>query len=113
MQAPVLLANSYFNTLIMLGHSQSPDADDCWQNSLNMSRIHHDLGRSSHHSSPPPDRNLDNMQHAIRPKAKIPNIAIVGAGIAGLRCADVLIKSGARVTIYEARDRIGGRVREG
>ncbi len=75
--------------------------------------IHLDLGRSSHHSSPPPDRNLDNMQHAIRPKAKIPNIAIVGAGIAGLRCADVLIKSGARVTIYEARDRIGGRVREG
>ena len=52
------------------------------------------------------------MQQAMRPKGKIPNIAIVGAGIAGLRCADVLIKSGARVTIYEARDRIGGRVRK-
>jgi phytoene dehydrogenase-like protein len=52
------------------------------------------------------------MEQAIRPRGKIPNIAIVGAGISGLRCADVLVKSGARVTIYEARDRIGGRVRE-
>jgi phytoene dehydrogenase-like protein len=50
------------------------------------------------------------MQKFLRPKGKVPNIAIVGAGVSGLRCADVLIKSGARVTIYEARDRIGGRV---
>jgi predicted NAD/FAD-binding protein len=46
----------------------------------------------------------------MRPKGKVPNIAIVGAGISGLRCADVLIQSGAKVTIYEARNRIGGRV---
>ena len=38
------------------------------------------------------------------------HVGIVGAGLAGLRCADVLVKKGARVTILEARDRIGGRV---
>ncbi|KAL4979362.1 hypothetical protein BDW66DRAFT_157545 [Aspergillus desertorum] len=39
-----------------------------------------------------------------------PNVAIIGAGFAGLRCADILIQNGARVTIFEARDRVGGRV---
>ena len=39
-----------------------------------------------------------------------PHIAVIGAGLAGLRCAEVLIDGGARVTILEARDRIGGRV---
>lgn len=28
----------------------------------------------------------------------------------GLRCADVLIKKGVKVTILEGRDRVGGRV---
>ncbi|KAK2808732.1 hypothetical protein FQN50_004404 [Emmonsiellopsis sp. PD_5] len=41
---------------------------------------------------------------------KNPHVGIVGAGIAGLKCADVLLKHGFRVTILEARDRIGGRV---
>lgn len=39
-----------------------------------------------------------------------PHVGIVGSGISGLRCADILIQNGARVTILEARDRIGGRV---
>lgn len=39
-----------------------------------------------------------------------PHIGVIGAGISGLRCADILIQNGARVTILEARDRIGGRV---
>ena len=39
------------------------------------------------------------------------HIGIVGAGISGLRCADVLLSYGFEVTILEARDRIGGRVR--
>lgn len=38
------------------------------------------------------------------------NVGIVGAGISGLRCADVLLSHGFDVTILEARDRIGGRV---
>ncbi|KAJ5590603.1 hypothetical protein N7450_004575 [Penicillium hetheringtonii] len=41
-----------------------------------------------------------------------PHIGIVGSGISGLRCADILIQNGARVTILEARDRIGGRVHQ-
>ncbi|KAK7018599.1 amino-oxidase domain-containing protein [Favolaschia claudopus] len=39
-----------------------------------------------------------------------PHVCIVGAGISGLRCADVLLSRGLRVTILEARDRIGGRI---
>ena len=39
-----------------------------------------------------------------------PRICIVGAGVSGLRCADILLQHGFDVTILEARDRIGGRV---
>lgn len=42
---------------------------------------------------------------------RIPHVGIVGAGLAGLRCADILLKHGVKVTILEGRDRIGGRVR--
>ncbi|OQN95649.1 hypothetical protein B0A48_18249 [Cryoendolithus antarcticus] len=38
------------------------------------------------------------------------SVGILGAGFAGLRCADVLLQHGVKVTIFEARDRIGGRV---
>jgi len=38
------------------------------------------------------------------------HVGIVGAGISGLRCAEVLLENGFQVTIIEARDRIGGRV---
>lgn len=41
---------------------------------------------------------------------KSPHVAIIGAGFSGLRCADILIQNGARVTIFEARNRVGGRV---
>ena len=41
---------------------------------------------------------------------KRPHVGIVGAGISGLRCADILLSRGFEVTILEARDRIGGRV---
>ncbi|AEO63570.1 0176f138-e96f-4f30-9119-699075e154a7 [Thermothielavioides terrestris] len=39
-----------------------------------------------------------------------PHVGIVGAGFAGLRCADVLLRHGFRVTILEARNRLGGRI---
>lgn len=45
-----------------------------------------------------------------RAVGKIPHICIVGAGVAGMRCADMLLQRGAKVTILEARDRVGGRV---
>jgi len=38
-----------------------------------------------------------------------PEICVLGAGLAGLRCADVLLQHGFKVTVLEARDRIGGR----
>ena len=41
---------------------------------------------------------------------KIPHVCIVGAGVAGLRCANLLMQHGAKVTILEGRDRVGGRV---
>ncbi|UKZ48562.1 hypothetical protein TrVGV298_002787 [Trichoderma virens] len=39
-----------------------------------------------------------------------PHVGIVGAGLAGLRCADILLQHGFQVTIIEGRDRIGGRL---
>jgi hypothetical protein len=45
-----------------------------------------------------------------RTKAQTRHVGVVGTGIAGLRCAGVLLEKGVRVTMLEARDRIGGRV---
>jgi len=39
-----------------------------------------------------------------------PVVAIVGAGIAGLHCAERLARSGVRATVYEAATRVGGRM---
>lgn len=46
-----------------------------------------------------------------------PHICIIGAGVAGLRCADVLLRKGGssgdgglKVTVLEGRERVGGRV---
>jgi monoamine oxidase len=38
------------------------------------------------------------------------DVAIVGGGLAGLRCAEALVARGADVVVLEARDRVGGRV---
>lgn len=38
------------------------------------------------------------------------HVCIIGGGLAGLRCAEILIEQGVRATIIEARDRLGGRV---
>ncbi|KAK0247834.1 hypothetical protein B0A54_16543 [Friedmanniomyces endolithicus] len=38
------------------------------------------------------------------------SVGILGAGFAGLRCADLLLQHGCKVTIFEARNRLGGRV---
>lgn len=45
-----------------------------------------------------------------RAAGKIPHVCVIGAGVAGLRCADVLLKQGVKVTILEGRNRVGGRV---
>ncbi len=38
------------------------------------------------------------------------DVIVVGAGVAGLACAQALVRGGANVRVLEARDRIGGRV---
>ena len=43
-------------------------------------------------------------------KSGLPRVVVVGAGFAGLACADELAAVGYRVTVVEARDRLGGRV---
>jgi monoamine oxidase len=37
-------------------------------------------------------------------------VAVAGAGFAGLACAVDLVRAGVDVTVFEARDRVGGRV---
>lgn len=40
------------------------------------------------------------------------SVAIIGAGVAGLSCARTLKTLGVGAVVYEARDRVGGRVRQ-
>jgi len=58
--------------------------------------------------------HTDQQNHMLRSamsRAKSPvSVGIVGAGFAGLRCADILLQHGFKVTILEARNRLGGRV---
>lgn len=44
------------------------------------------------------------------PASSVRHVAVVGAGMAGLRCSIVLARSGIKVTLLEGRDRIGGRI---
>ncbi|KAI1389924.1 FAD/NAD(P)-binding domain-containing protein [Hypoxylon trugodes] len=41
-----------------------------------------------------------------------PHVGVIGAGLAGLRCADILLRYGFEVTLIEGRNRLGGRVHQ-
>lgn len=69
-----------------------------------MSRIKTDLQHRGTHSD-----ECDMLRTAVAKSRQI-SVGIVGAGFAGLRCADVLLRHGFKVTILEARNRLGGRV---
>jgi len=51
-----------------------------------------------------------DMLRAATAKSRQISVGIVGTGFAGLRCADILLQHGCKVTIFEARNRLGGRV---
>lgn len=54
--------------------------------------------------------SLPLIRRALPKRGRKPHVCIVGAGVSGLRCADILLQAGLRVTVLEARNRVGGRV---
>lgn len=76
-----------------------------------MSRMRNDLeARTASHETQNESKSPRDMLRAATSKARQIRVGIVGAGFAGLRCADVLLQHGCKVTIFEARNRLGGRV---
>lgn len=88
----------------MEGNSNTPYASSAG----GKSRIEQDLhDRTNFVKRPDCPRD---MLRATMSKSRQVSVGIVGAGFAGLRCADVLLQHGVSVTIFEARNRLGGRV---
>ena len=54
------------------------------------------------------DRKSSDNSDAAGPGGAAGNIAVVGGGIGGLVAAYLLAKAGARVTVFEASDQLGG-----
>lgn len=88
-------------------HSSNSKSDP---ESTTPSRIQRDLESSLRLASHMENADTTEAPMIRRTIGKIPHICVVGAGVAGLRCADVLLQHGAKVTILEGRDRVGGRV---
>lgn len=73
-----------------------------------MTRLQKDLSSSPHQED---FLEANGESHMIRRAVgRIPHVCVVGAGVAGLRCADVLLQHGVKVTVLEGRNRVGGRV---
>lgn len=79
------------------------------QGAPKMSRVHAD-NPIVEHSFPIGRHASETMFRRTLAAGKKLQVCVVGAGVSGLRAADILSSHGAQVTIMEARDRIGGRV---
>lgn len=108
----------------MIGLHEKETSPSISLSPMNKNQLKDQLAKRNKEGSPPfvaPDLRLfrqnivhtgmtgyTNMGDSIDlPK---PHVCIVGTGIAGLRCAGVLLEKAVRVTMLEARNRIGGRV---
>ncbi|KND88332.1 putative polyamine oxidase 4 [Tolypocladium ophioglossoides CBS 100239] len=86
----------------------------------NSSRIYQDLRSVRLSSLPALDcgllRKIATMDASAQRKngdpAAIPHVGIIGAGLSGLGCADILLRHGFKVTVVEGRDRVGGRLHQ-
>ncbi|KAL6715894.1 hypothetical protein ACLMJK_006855 [Lecanora helva] len=86
------------------------------------SRAHHDREFSPRGKSDldiilrkyksPMNGSATTMLRRALAQGQVPHACVVGAGMAGLRCAAVLSEHGFKVTILEGRNRIGGRVQQ-
>ena len=67
-------------------------------------------GRDTEHHARrmPLQRYIDRVHRPVYPRQ--PTVAVIGAGVAGLSCARVLADHGLSVTVFEAADRLGGRL---
>ncbi|KAI9697801.1 MAG: hypothetical protein M1836_004477 [Candelina mexicana] len=84
-----------------------------------MSRIKQDLSSSPYGrtqlampSTSPSSAGGTMLQTARIAAGIVPHVCVIGAGIAGLRCAEALIQRGMKVTLMEGRNRIGGRMHQ-
>lgn len=62
-------------------------------------------------SLPRPSLQPVSLSHACQEKLKSTSVAVVGGGFAGLMAARRLRQQGIKVTVFEARSQVGGRVR--
>ncbi|KAF2851758.1 FAD/NAD(P)-binding domain-containing protein [Plenodomus tracheiphilus IPT5] len=74
-----------------------------------ISRVQQDFSNSLHQPSLLETKDEVQATMIRRTAGKVPHVCVVGAGVAGLRCADFLLQHGMKVTILEGRDRVGGR----
>ena len=61
-------------------------------------------------ASEPEQKSAPTSTSAPASTERNADVLVIGAGIAGLRAAEVLVAAGRRVIVLEARDRLGGRI---